>query len=169
MLSTRYDKATLHLRNSELANRKSFSTRRTSEKSWMHQIAGYKSTIEWHCGLDDHSSFDHTIVRINSGLVISPKKCRSLGKGKTIYLADRSLEVHYDKEKPIAITDGPTKSTNRIYCNGKRWITSDAFRPLFRRTTLKVKMPIVKVLSDSAQVLPCALEELVCESTSLDP
>ena len=38
-----------------------------------------------------------------------------------------------------------------------------------QRTTLKVRMSAGKVLSDSAQVLPCALEELGCETTSLDP
>ena len=38
-----------------------------------------------------------------------------------------------------------------------------------QRTTLKVRMSTGKVLSDSAQVLPYALEELGCETTSLDP
>ena len=38
-----------------------------------------------------------------------------------------------------------------------------------QRTTLKVRMSTGKVLSDSAQVLPCALEKLGCETTSLDP
>ena len=38
-----------------------------------------------------------------------------------------------------------------------------------QRTTQKVRMSTGKVLSDSAQVLPCALEELGCETTSLDP
>ena len=38
-----------------------------------------------------------------------------------------------------------------------------------QQTTLKVRMSTGKVLSDSAQVLPCALEELGCETTSLDP
>ena len=38
-----------------------------------------------------------------------------------------------------------------------------------QRTTLKVRMSTEKVLSDSARVLPCALEELGCETTSLDP
>ena len=38
-----------------------------------------------------------------------------------------------------------------------------------QRTILKVRMSTGKVLSDSAQVLPCALEELGCETTSLDP
>ena len=38
-----------------------------------------------------------------------------------------------------------------------------------QRRTLKVRMSTGKVLSDSAQVLPCALEGLGCETTSLDP
>ena len=36
-----------------------------------------------------------------------------------------------------------------------------------QRTTLKVRMSTVKISSDSVQVLPCALEELGCETTSL--
>ena len=38
-----------------------------------------------------------------------------------------------------------------------------------QRTALKVRMSTGKVLSDSAQVLPCVLAELGCETTSLDP
>ena len=38
-----------------------------------------------------------------------------------------------------------------------------------QRTTLKVRMSTGKVLSDSAQVLPCASEELRCETTLLQP
>ena len=36
-------------------------------------------------------------------------------------------------------------------------------------TTLKVTLENVKVLSDTDLILPCALEELGCETTSLDP
>ena len=41
--------------------------------------------------------------------------------------------------------------------------------PQMQRTTLNVRMSIGKALSDSAPVLPYALEELRCETTSLDP
>ena len=37
-----------------------------------------------------------------------------------------------------------------------------------QRTTLKVRMSTGNVLSDSAQVSPCLLEKLGCETTSLD-
>ena len=38
-----------------------------------------------------------------------------------------------------------------------------------QRTTLNVRMSTEKVLAGSAQLLPSALEELGCETNSLDP
>ena len=122
-----------------------------------------------HCGHNDHSSIDHTIAGITNDLVISPQQCRSLAKGKLIYLADQYFGVEYDTKNPIVITDGSTSDDNRNYCTARGWITCDAVLPHMQRTTLKVRMSSGKVLFDSAQVLPCALEELGCETTSLDP
>ena len=122
-----------------------------------------------HCGLNDHSSIDHTRAGITSDPVISPEQCRSLAKGKSIYLADQFLSVEYDTNNPVVKTDGSTSDDNRNHCNVRGWITRDTFLPHMQRTTLKVKMSIGIVLSDSAQVLLCALEELGCETTSLDP
>ena len=124
---------------------------------------------KWHCGHNDHSSIDHTIAGITSDLVISPEQCRSLAKGKSVYLADQILEVKHDTKDPIVRTDGSTSDDNRNHCNAHGWITRDTFLPHMQRTTLKVRMSTGKVLSNSAQVLPCALEELGCETTSLDP
>ena len=49
---------------------------------------------KWQCGNNDHSSIDHTIAGITSDLVISPEQCRSLAKGKMIYLADQFCELN---------------------------------------------------------------------------
>ena len=124
---------------------------------------------KWHCGHNNHSSIDHTIAGIISDLVISPEQCRSLAKGKSIYLDDQFLAVEYDTKNPIVMTDGSTIDSNRNHCNVRGWITRDTFLPHMQRTTSKVKMSTGKALSDSAQVLPCALEELGCETTSLEP
>ena len=124
---------------------------------------------KWHGGHNDHSSIDHTIAGITSNLVISPEQCRSLAKGKSIYLADQYLAVEYDTNDPIVKTDGSTSDSNRNHCNVRGWITRDTFLHHMQRTTLKVRMSTGKVFADSAQVLPCALEELGCETTSLDP
>ena len=85
-----------------------------------------------------------------------------------IYLADHILGVEYDTKSRIVITDGSTSDTNRNHCTARGLITRDTFPPQMQRTTLKVRMSTGKILSDSAQVLPCALEELGCETTSLD-
>ena len=140
----------------------------------MQQNVGYNINHQrekWHCGHNDHSSIDHTIAGSNSDLTISPEQCRSLAKGKSIYLADQFLAVEYDTKKPFVKTDGSTSDVSRNNCNVRGWITRDTFLPHMQRKTLKVRMSTGNVLTDSAQVLPCALEELGCEttSTSLDP
>ena len=122
-----------------------------------------------HCGHNDHSSSNHTTAGITIDLVISPEQCRSLAKGKMIYLAHQFLGVEYDTKNPIAITDGSKSDNNRNHCTKRDWITRDTFLPHMQRTTLKVRMSTGKVLSDSAQVLPYTLEELGCETTLLDP
>ena len=124
---------------------------------------------KWQCGHNDYSSIDHTIAGITCDFVISPEQLRSLAKGKSIYLTDQFLAVEYDTKDPIAKTDGSTSDSNRNHCNVLGWITRDTFLPHMERTTLKVRMSTGKVLSDSTQVLPCALEELGCETISLDP
>ena len=83
-----------------------------------------------------------------------------------IYLVDHFLGVEYDTKSPIVITDGSTRDNIRNHCIARGWITRDAFLPHMQRTTLKVRMSIEKVLSDSAQILPSALEELDCKTTS---
>ena len=79
------------------------------------------------------------------------------------------MAVEYDTKDPIVQTEGSTSDSNRNHFNILGWITRDTFLPHMQRTTLKVRMSTGKILSDSAQVLPCALEELGCETTSLDP
>ena len=83
-------------------------------------------------------------------------------------LSGRPIFEH-DTKNPIVITDGSTSDTNRNHCTARGWRTRDTFLPNMQRTTLKVRMSTGKVLSESAQVLPCALKELGCETTSLDP
>ena len=78
------------------------------------------------------------------------------------------MAVEYDTKDPIVKTDGSTSDSNRNHCSVRGWITRDTFLPHMQRTTLKIIMSTGKLLSDSAQLLPCALEELGCETTSLD-
>ena len=144
-------------------------------KQFRKELTATKCRIQhqrekWHCGRNDHSSIDHTTVGIISDLLISSEQCRSLGRGKMIYLADQFLGVEYDTKNPIVITDG-SSDNNRNNCTARArgWITCDTFLPDMQRTTLNVRMSTGKILSDSAEVLPCVLAELGCDTTSLDP
>ena len=143
-------------------------------KHFQKELKTTKSQIQhqrekWHCGHNDHSNIHHTIAGITNDLVISPEQCRSLVKGKMIYLADHFFGAAYDTKNPSVITDDSTSNDNRNHCTARVWITRDTFLPHMQRTTLKVRMSTGKVSSDSAQVLPCALEEFGCETTSLAP
>ena len=122
-----------------------------------------------HCGHNGHSSINHTIAGITSDLVISAEQCRSLARGKIIYLADQFLGVEYDTKNPTVVIGASTTDTYSNHCTARGWITRDTFLPHMHWTTLKVRMSTGKVLSDCAQVLPCALEDLAFETTSLDP
>ena len=79
-----------------------------------------------------------------------------------------SINFGFDTKNPIVKTYGDTSDDYRNECDGKRWITRDTFLPHMQTTTLKVTLENAKVLSDTGLILPCALEELGCETTSLD-
>ena len=64
---------------------------------------------------------------------------------------------------------GRNTDTNKNHCDGRSWRTPNRFLPHMKKTTQKVRMSTGKNLSDSAQLLPCDLEELGCETSSLDP
>ena len=53
---------------------------------------------KWHCGHNYHNR-NHTTAGTTVDLVISPEQCRSLAKGKMIYLADQLLGVEYDTKE----------------------------------------------------------------------
>ena len=76
------------------------------------------------------------------------------------------MGVEHDTRNPIVIRDGSTSEDIRNHCTSRDWIT---FLPHIPRTTLKVRMSTGKVFSYCAQVLPCALQELGCETTSFYP
>ena len=124
---------------------------------------------KWHCGHHDHSSIDNTIAGITSDIVISPEQCRTLAKGKDITLLGHSINFGFDTKNPIVKTYGVTRDDYRNEWDGKAWITRDTFLPHMQTTTLKATLENGRVLSETGLNLPCALEELGCETTSLEP
>ena len=116
-----------------------------------------------------HSSIGHTIAGITSDIVISPEQCQTLAKGKEITLLGHSMNFGFDTKNTIVKTSGDTGDDYRNECDGKGWITRDTFLPHMLTTTLKVTLEDGNVLSDIGSILACALKELGCETTSLDP
>ena len=123
---------------------------------------------KWLWGHHDDSSIDHTIAGIRNDIVISPEQCRTLAKGKDITLLGNSKNFGFHTKNPIVKTYGDTSDDYRNECDGKGWITRDTFLPHMQTATLKVTLENVKVLSDTGLMLQCALEELGCETASLD-
>ena len=124
---------------------------------------------KWHCGHTDHSSTDHTIAGITSDMIISPEHCRTLAKGASINLQGHWIGADWDTKTLVVKVSGDPSGSNRNHCKTRGWISRDTFIIHTQKTTLKVTMENGKVLSDMGSILPCALEELGCETTSLDP
>ena len=124
---------------------------------------------KWHRRQHDHSCIDQTFAEVTSDIVISPEQCRTPAKGKEITLLGHSINFGFDTKNPIVKSFGDTDDENRNEFNGKGWTTRDTFLPHMQTTTLKVSLENGKVLSDIGLILPCALEELGCETTSLVP
>ena len=105
---------------------------------------------------------------IASDIVISSKQCRTLAKRKEITLLRDSINFRFNTKNPIVKTFGSTTDDYRNECDGRGWIIRDTFLPHMQTTTLEVTLENGKVLSDAGLILPCAPEELGCETTSLD-
>ena len=123
---------------------------------------------KWHFGYHDCSSIDYTIAGNTRYIVISPKQCPILVKGKEITLLGHLKSLSFDTKNPIVKTSGYTSDDYRKECDGEGWITRDIFLPHTQKTTLKVTLEKRKTLSDTGLILPCALEELGCTTTSLE-
>ena len=124
---------------------------------------------KWHCGHLNHSSIGHTIAGITSDIIISPEHCRTLAKGASINLQGHWIGAEWDTKTPVVKVSGDPTGSNRNHCKTRGWISRDTFIIHMQKTTLKVTIENGKVLSDMGLLLPCALGELGCETTSLDP
>ena len=115
---------------------------------------------KWHCGPDDHSSIDQTVEGITIDIVISPEQCRTLAKGKEINLLGHLISFGFHTKNPILKNIGDISDDHGNVCDGKGWITRDTFFPHMQKTTLKITLESVKVLSDTGLILPFSVEEL---------
>ena len=93
----------------------------------------------------------------------------NLARRIEITLLGHSINFGFDRKNSFVKTLGDTSDDYRKECDGKSWITRDTFFPHNTTTTPKVTLESGKVLSDTVLNIPCALEELGYETTSLNP
>ena len=89
-------------------------------------------------------------------------------RGK-ITLFVHKITLEKGKEETRHKWTGNVDGDNRNECGGYESITIDTFESHIQHITLKVRIKDGKLFNRNDQLLPCDLDELGCESTSLDP
>ena len=122
-----------------------------------------------YCGVLDQTNMDIEQPQITSDIDLSPEQWKQASEGRSQTLFDH--KQHFEKgqkeihHKWTVNVDGD----NRNECEGYEWITKDTFESHIQDITLKVRVKDGKTFNRNDQLLPCDLDELGCESTSLDP
>ena len=121
------------------------------------------------CGVGDHASIDVNQPQITSYLDLSPTQCRDAALGKPVELLGYSLKFTKGEKQTHHKYHGDRHDTKRNECDNYEWMTKDTFESHIQDIQLKVRLKDGRVFNRNDQLLPCSLEELGCESTSLDP
>ena len=119
--------------------------------------------------MHDHTSMDIEQPQITSDIDLTPEQCKQASEGRSFTLLDHKLTFEKGKKEIHHKWTGDKSEDYRNECDGKGWITKDAFESHIQDITLKVRTKDGKIFSRNDQLLPCDLDELGCGSTSLDP
>ena len=119
--------------------------------------------------MHDHTSMDIEQPQITSDIDLTPDQCKQTSEGRSFTLFDHKLTFEKGKKEIRHKWTGDKSEDYRNECDGKGWITKDNFESYIQDITLKVRIKDGKVFNRNDQLLPCDLDELGCESTSLDP
>ena len=121
-----------------------------------------------HCGMHDHTSMDIEQPQITSDIDLTPEQCKQASEGRSLTLFDK-LTFEKGKKEIHRKWIGDKSEDYRNECDGKGWITKDTFESHIQDNTLNVRIKDGKIFNRNDQLLPCYLDELGCESTSMDP
>ena len=130
---------------------------------------------KWYCGNKDHSSMDNWQYGLTTDVDLSSAQCKLLAEGKSINVMGQ--DIHGEKGKKIQIVKNfgegggfvTARKNGRNECDGRAWITRDSYEVHIQDVELKVNTRTGKIHNVGDYLLPCGLDELGCESTSLDP
>ena len=137
---------------------------------------GKHQSEEWHCGYHDYFSMAIPHNGITSDLSLSPETCKAMGEGKEGIIHGQSLKFKKRVKQEQTTNakhgkswDGICDPYTRNECKTGGWIKREIFDSHILNAELSVKTRDGKVLTSFQMVLPCPLEQLGCETTSLDP
>ena len=119
--------------------------------------------------MHDHTSMDIDQPEITSHIDLTPEQCKQASEGRSLTLFDHKLTFENGKKEIHHKWTGDKSEDYRNECDGKGWITKDTFESHTQDITLKVRIKDGKIFNGNDQLLPCDLDELRGESTSLDP
>ena len=124
---------------------------------------------KFHFWMPDHNSMDIEQPQITSDKHLTPEQCKQASEGRSLTLFDHKLTFEKGKKEIHHKWTRDESEDYRNECDGKGWITRDTFGSHIQDVTLKVRIKDRKIFNRNDQLLPCDLDELGCESTSLDP
>ena len=124
---------------------------------------------KFHCGMHDHTGMDIEQPQITSDIDLTPEQCKQASEGRSLTLFDHKLTFEKGKKGIHHKRTGDKSEDYRNECDGKGWITKDTFESHIQDITLKVRSKNGKIFNQNDQLLPCDLDELGCETRSLDP
>ena len=131
---------------------------------------------QWHCGFGDDSSIDaHHTGEITIDLTVTASQCTTLARGGSITLKNETLEFKKGvkttvvKHKDFDDDGADLSDKYRNECDSCAWINHKTFEDHVQDVVLKVRTEDGKIMSKDGLQLLCPLEELGCDTTSVDP
>ena len=124
---------------------------------------------KFYCGMHDHTSMDIEQPQITSDIDLTPEQCKHASVGRSLTLFDHKLTFEKGRKEIHHKWTGDVDGDNRNEFKGYEWIPKDTFESHIQDITLKVRIKDGKRFNRNDQLLPYDLDELGCESTSLDP
>ena len=119
--------------------------------------------------MHDHTSMDIEQPQITSDIHRTPEQCRQATEGRSLTLFDQKVTFEKGKKETHHKWRGNEKGDYVNECIGYEWISKDTYESHIQDITLKVRIKDGKIFDQNDQLLPCDMDELGCESTSLDP
>ena len=127
------------------------------------------SRFKWQCGYHDHASIDAEQNTITSDIDLSPEQCRRAREEGKIQILDHMVQFKKRNKLIQSYTNRKKSEENRNHCNERSWMTKDTFESHIQEVTLPFNLRDGTVHDVNGNPLPCKLDDLGCQSTSLDP